>query len=831
MESRIISRRRTASLFGCTLALLPSCALLPSSAFAQAQPLNLAQGKIATFSDAPNYSLSTDPDDAKQLTDGRYSSLGELQKVENTTSIWVQKGTVGWQKTSPLIISFDLGAVQPISGVSYSTAAGLSDVTWPRAIFILVSDDNKNWRKAGELVRLSRANGLPPQNGYANFRYVTHNLQTKGRYIAFSVNHVPYAFVDEIEVYKGDDAWLNRPATEKTFADIKDWTREAMAPTLVLNRVQKDSDEIRAAINAANLTATQKSAYTARLDKAIADLENLETLPDGFKAVLPLNPQHRATLAVYGDLLGAQGAKPITVWKQQRYQWMPLLAAPSALAPPPAQSAPQLKISMLRNQFRSDALLLTNATGKEQQVTLRLLNAPRGAQGDWLKVASVAWTDTAQSVPIADAQLPVTLRNGAYVVDVPAGMTRKVWLTVDSSKVPAGTHQSQFEVSGAGIKTTVPFALQVSTVAMPKPRMSLSTWDYTNVPSFMGLTPENRKAAVALMRSHYMDTVWATSAALPRPDATAFDAQGNLKIKIDFSNLDQWIAEWPDARRYFVYSAVGDTFAGAKIGTPEFNVRVGNWAKAIADHVKTLPIKPQQLGILLVDEPHTEEKDTIAAAWIKAVKATAPEITLFQDPIWLRPDQTKTQEAITGADLICFHIPVFKAGGEPVKEYAAKLKQMGKELWLYQATGPVRLYDPQLSYRHLAWHSYAIGGTGQGYWAFGDTGGVPTSWNEYAAAYVTYAPVFVDKDNVYNSLHWDAVREGIQDFEELSMLQDAINQSKDAAWKARAQQVLDSAVKAVDDSWDGNRDWWKKWDANLTDLQIQKVRALLTNGK
>jgi hypothetical protein len=361
---------------------------------------------------------------------------------------------------------------------------------------------------------------------------------------------------------------------------------------------------------------------------------------------------------------------------------------------------------------------------------------------------------------------------------------------------------------------------------MEKPRMSLSVWDYTNM-YFGGLTQQNRDAAIALMRSHYVDTTWATGAALPRPEAADFDAQNNLNIKPDFSNFDQWVALWPDARHYFVYPSVHETFAGAQMGTPEFNARLGSWAKVLSAHMKELGKNPQQLGLLLVDEPQSDAQDAIIAAWAKAINAAAPEITLFEDPIWLRPDQTKIQKAITDADLICFHIPVFKAGGPEVEAYAENLLKQGKELWLYQATGPIRLYDPQLSYRQLAWHSYSIGGTGQGYWAFGDTGGVPSSWNEYAANYVTYAPAFIDKDAVYSSLHWEATREGVEDYEELAMLQDAINASQDGAWKTHAQQVLDNAVKAVTGTWDAARDWQKNAKANSTDDALQQVQKIL----
>jgi len=801
------------------LALLAGCFPV-SIAMAQSQPLNLALGKTVAFSAPPNYSLSNDTDDIKQLTDGKYVSLGPLQKVENTRAIWVQKGTVGWSKVMPVIITIDLGKVQPISGVSYSTAAGQSDVTWPRAIFIAVSDDNKIWHSAGELIHLSRKNGLPPENGYANYRFITHDLKTKGRYVAFGVAQLPYAFVDEIEIYKGDDAWLNLPAAGHVIPDLKNWVKDALPPAMVLRRVQLDADSVKAEVSSANLPASRKSTFIARLNDDVAAAEKIETLPPDFKAILPLNDAHRDVLSIHGEILAAKGFKALTVWKQGRYQWLPLLATPEK------QDAPKLNIAMLRNQFRADAFLLTNATGKSQTATLHLRSIPRGAQNGWLKVSSVEWTDTAQSVPVADALLPVEPENNIYRIEIPAGMTRKVWLTVDSSKLSAGDYKSTFDISAGSQKASVPFSINVSSLAMKKPRMSLSVWDYTNT-YFAGITPENRAAALEMMRSHYVDTTWATGAALPRPEAADFDAQNNLKTIPDFSNFDQWIALWPDARHYFVYPSVHETFAGAKMGTPEFNARVGSWVKVLSAHMKELGKKPQQLGLLLVDEPHSDAQDAIIAAWAKAINAATPEITLFEDPIWLRPDQTKIQEAITDADLICFHIPVFKAGGPEVKTYAENLLKQGKELWLYQATGPVRLYDPQLSYRQLAWHSYSIGGNGQGYWAFGDTGGVPTSWNEYTADYVTYAPVFVDKNTVYSSLHWEATREGVEDYEELAMLQDAINSSQNAAWKKRAQQVLDNAVNVVTGTWDAARDWQKNPDANRTDAALQQVQEIL----
>ena len=182
------------------------------------------------------------------------------------------------------------------------------------------------------------------------------------------------------------------------------------------------------------------------------------------------------------------------------------------------------------------------------------------------------------------------------------------------------------------------------------------------------------------MRSHFVDTPWATSAVLPWPKADAFDAQNNLKAEMDFSKLDEWIALWPGARRYFVFASVGDWFAGATSADSNFAPRVASWSKALSAHMTQLGLQPKQLGILLVDEPHSDEQDAVIASWAKAINAAAPELTLFSDPIWLRPDQTKNQDAITEMDLLSFHIPVFKDGGPEVEAYARNLKRNGKTL-------------------------------------------------------------------------------------------------------------------------------------------------------
>ena len=139
--------------------------------------VNLALGKPYALSPAPNYEHCTDAGDATQLTDGQ----------STREHFWTQKGTVGWSGAPYVTITVDLGHVEPISGVRFTTAAGVAGVTWPSVIRILVSDDGKSYRDVGDLVAMDRRiHGRWPE-GYAIRRLESHELTTRGRYVQFLV--------------------------------------------------------------------------------------------------------------------------------------------------------------------------------------------------------------------------------------------------------------------------------------------------------------------------------------------------------------------------------------------------------------------------------------------------------------------------------------------------------------------------------------------------------------------------------------------------------------------------------------------------------------------
>ena len=253
---------------------------------------NIALGATYTLEPRPNYGLCSDPGDAAQLTDGAYTD----------GYFWAQLSTVGWQEKTPSILTLDLGAVKPIRGVSFHTAAGFADVRWPLTIRILVAGEDGEFHEIGDLVQLSaeqhgplvptkasdamwaregmrfndaeihdhfdrhrdrylgkevtpelRARIIRDLNEqrtaqYGTYRYWTDRLRTHGRYVSLIVWNEPYTFVDEIEVYAGEPEWVDEPLPGPAIADVKEYAHRIAIQKGIRTRLVRDIEALKEAV-------------------------------------------------------------------------------------------------------------------------------------------------------------------------------------------------------------------------------------------------------------------------------------------------------------------------------------------------------------------------------------------------------------------------------------------------------------------------------------------------------------------------------------------------------------------------------------------------------
>jgi hypothetical protein len=765
-----------------------------ATAAAVPQPAeNLARGSAYKLEPRPNYSYCTDPGDKTQLTDGLYTK----------GHFWTQKSTVGWTRASNASITLDLGTVQPIRGASFNTAAGAAGVEWPLGITVLVSDDGKQFFPAGELVGLDAKHGGLPHTGYAVHRFWTDELRTHGRYVQFLVAPGgPFVFADEIEIYKGEPDWVSRPFAGAAITDAGAY-RTHLA---IERRLRDDLRAVR--------TADAGHQLTAELDAIERELPQLPRVqgPD-FRAILPLNGLHARMFAAQAALWRAQGCVPLTVWATN--PWDPL----DHLAPPPREATnTMLNVALLKHEYRAAAFNLANAGAHALEVRLRIAGLPGGENPPWITVHEVAWTDTRSGRPVA-AALPEAKREGAdFVIAVPAGLVRQVWLTLHPTAVAPGTHRGAVSLSSTGGQQQLPLEVNLSPLRFPAtPALHVGGWDFTDTEAHYEVTPLNRAALIAHLRERFVDSPWATSAVLPAGR--------------DTTKFDRWLERWPKARRYYVFASVGAKTGSAPAYTPAFEKTAGDWIRFWAGHAAMRGLQPQQLVIHLVDEPHEAWQDETILAWAKALRAANTGVTIFTDPTHANP-ATANQAMMAACDILCPNRPMFLAGNQAFRDYFARRRAAGTELAFYSCSGPARLLDPYAYHRLQAWTCWQQGAGSSSFWAFGDAGG-GSSWNEYAQQRSSsYTPLFLDATGVTAGKHMEAIRESVEDFEYFVMLRDRIAAAEKAGQKTpaldRARQLLATAAGRVLDAPDaGQLSWSAPKDRSLADtVRVEILEAL-----
>ena len=772
---------------------------------AAAEPVNLALGKSCAFSVPPTYALTRDADDARQLTDGKVAG-------ESGSFMWIARHAVCWQRMrGPIGITVDLGKVESIVGFSMDFGAGASCVPFPTAILVYTSDDGEKWRFLGDLYARSRQEfGPPHMNGYE--RYVAKSLKmpTTGRYVCFMAESRTYFCTSELEVYGG-------PAVTPAPATISAPAKHAQSVRIV-SRILRDLDR------------TAPGDEGLRRDvQALADDEGLLDL----ETVLPLNAVHARVWAKNAGRLRARGFVRPVFWASDRWENLDPLAIPAPSAVGPAA----LTVEMMRGETRSTAVNVLNPTDAELLCDFSVEGLPTKA---FVDCREVLFTDTKLLDAVAGALKPG--EGNRLRFRIPAGASKQVWISFARPTVPAGTYVGRLSARFANGAEALTGSVQLTVRDLDfpsQPRLMLGGFDYSIGDCSYYRAPRNAKANQAMMREIYANVFWAPPAVMPKgakygPDGALLNAE-----HLDFRLWDEWVARFPDARRYAVYLSVNGNrlkdgrfaFAGEPVGTARFERMVTDYFQAWRAHMKTQGMDPRKVQLLVVDEPaewQTRHKELpgLIVAWAKTLKRAVPEFIIWEDPDYQRDPLQAGREMYEVSDALCPQVlKAASVGPESAENRAffAPLADAGKEMWLYSCSGPSRTFDPITYYRQVFWLAYQWKAVGFCYWAFGCGGGQGDSWHAYRQPGVEYSPYFVSPTDVMAAKQSEGIKEGVQDYEYLKMLGDAVRAAKaqgrdvsseerlleTAPAKALNQTGRDGRVKYVradDVSWNADKD-------------------------
>jgi hypothetical protein len=393
----------------------------------------------------------------------------------------------------------------------------------------------------------------------------------------------------------------------------------------------------------------------------------------------------------------------------------------------------------------------------------------------------------------APARFPDYLSDAASMA-VEAGRVQAVWLTIAIPKdAPAGDYESTVTFHADKDDKTLPLALKVFPLTLPEERhLKVTEWFSTGrFKQFHGVDSSDPNAF------HRMLGVYARNMADHRQnvfrvslDLIRTTKHSGGQLDFDFSRFDRWAETFWDTGRMdlletgFVARFRDGDWSSKAIVLQDFRVRDDATGRSI-----TMPGRdflPQFLPAL---EQHLRER-----GWLdKTVFHIADEPSGHNIMTWReasdfvhrygphlkRVDAIETPHCLDRLEVWVPKLDHYATWQDACTE----ARRRGNEMWFYtvgifQAGAyPNKTVDvPLIQARVLHWFNYRFGLTGYLHWGF-------NSWTDDPFE----APgqhrgdgwhVYPKKGGLLDSLRWEQMRNGIQDYEYFWLLEDKIRQIK-----------------------------------------------------
>lgn len=742
-------------LMSCWLMILALAAIPVSAAAAE----NLALGASYAFSRPPLYELTRDEGDASQLTDGR---LAEGMLTAGT--MWMSKWGVGWLTDAhPISIEIDLGREQPVGKVCLRSARGTeAGVSFPRRVDVLVSGDQAHYIWTGRLSPLADAG----EGSYLAREFCSHDIGRSGRYVRLEVAaQGSYFFTDEIVVKEtqraaGKDSGSGA-ATARTSAaplaagDIKSFVlkHEALSQT-VAALIQRYRGYDRAEVARERL---DRVALTLDGGKADLDLAALSMLDQMIRRIVR-------------DVRLARGGG---VEVRQADPW--------ALATPMDGAVLNNDPGPLDIPAGGHGLLAVAIEHVEPEAVYFSISATVAGAGanNGLTVTpyEVALVTRADGVRMGDPLVP--LRDGRLRVAM--GETRQMCLDIHArpgAKVESAvvTLHVEAELAGGHLTRSIAFPVAIHAVPLPEAPPSTVAWGYLNALPIR----DKPSAAVADMLDHGLNTAVLPAAHVPWPKE---GAKPEDVLIGDYRLFDEVMKSLEGHRQYLFFLGFNSDSSNRTFGrrheflSESWKALFSAWVKEWSTRMNAAGIGYDAFALYPVDEPHAgEERDNLVAV-ARLIKQANPNIRVYTT---LHVPEALSESLIEVVDIFQLNWVIVTPA------VLSRLKNRGRQVWLYAAMGGGKGGDPASYYRAQAWEAFNLGLSGFGFWAYADTGLSGSAWDDTDDVRPDFAVIYDSSSGIVSSKRWEAWREGVQDFALLNAAQRA---ARDPASRHRVEEL------------------------------------------
>jgi hypothetical protein len=781
---------------------------------------NLALHKSYTFSPKPNYRLCTDGSDITQLTDG--GTFG---------SQWTKKSTVGWEKAEPAVeIVIDLGQPSAVYEVRIHTVGGgRADVEFPEFAAVLLSDDGRVFRFAGLIG--SKESQNVRGSGYRGVPGILKagNINAAGRYVKLVIRPKQrYVFLDEVEVF-GDSLSAAKKTQLHDNLEVFKTSRELLESVDDYLQLSEDAAATVKSVkeNRARLARQMSGGLSGQFSEEI--LAELEILAK--KVDMPANKiyptselpgirgrlgQIRAGIykAVYGKPFVCLPANPMEIVFEKEMLLREHPKGDPLRGPQDALRRNQIDVRLWQNEYESAAFNIVNCSDEAitTAVSVSPLAGPAGEVDSdrTFTVRRAIYVKGSTVGSIADAlvlqaERPFTLQPGELT---------QIWLTIFNPELAAGDYKASIGISAKTANgkvlpiESIAVAIEVQKKKFPE-NFALSTcnWGCYRVAS-MSETAKD-------FYSHHINVCFIDVGDIPFP-RSATETPGVFG-KPDFTKMDEVLATHNYARTYLLFlnfrSDKKDYGRFGKWMTPSWKAVFSSWLKELVTHLKDAGVGYDRWVLHPFDESLCDEYFELA----KLVKSMDPQIRLYANSFGKGPTEfMRFRELI---DIWCLQ----DSQCDRNPNWLEIIKGFGRKVWTYECLGPAKAKDPYSYYRLMPWRAFKRGQTGAGFWVYYDGlnyKNVAVPWNDTLKPLGYYGVIYGAQtsplgkpavrlagklsENIVSSRRWEAWREGVEDYQYLYDLQQAINEikTKDPQMAKTMQETLERQVNRVLNSQD-----------------------------
>ena len=519
----------------------------------------------------------------------------------------------------------------------------------------------------------------------------------------------------------------------------------------------------------------------------LAGLAGMEKEPDRVKylALLRESSERLRTLVVTGSNLSPQGS--FLAW-----EFNPWAHFDSRDTLPSSENrTEQLRTSLCVGEYDSLALNLTNLSARTLEVRV-LCDGIEGAGGiaweDHLQFRRAVTVPTVRRERVADA-LPALDQGG--LITLPPHESQQLWITVNAKGLDPGEYVAKLRLKSVEPDPTekaIPIKMTVHDLHLPRPRpLRLCLWSYDG--KWAGT---DRVNALRNLVDH------GTTVFFGKSPLAECDAEGSLVGPLDYTAHDE------NLKRLSPHGIV--LFVGPQSSLKGQEFLSEPWRKAFVKYLREWVAYMKETGmgyedwaLYPYDEPSTPYAETTVnlVAVAKLIRQADPNILIYTDPTCGMT--METVEMFTGLiDIWCPSAELLRRFG---KELLPVAKQVGKEIWNYDPAGRARTLSCLGIYRWRFWNAWNDGFTGVGWWCYSHhradywDGPNPTG---------NYYPTIYDgpRGEIIDSKRWEAGREGVEDYEYLYMLREAIREAEERGVVGEplenAKRVLEEVPREVE---------------------------------